>query len=123
MNYRKMLFVLNPRAGRGSVREQFLELIDGFVRAGYDVTVHTSQKPQEVTSYLSECAREYEMLVSCGGDGTLHETVNGLMRCPEPPPLCYIPAGTVNDFASPMTPAPASAVRSRRIPERTKKSS
>ena len=98
--YRKLLFTLNPHAGRGAVREHFTDLVDGFVRAGYDVTVHTSQKPLDLPDYIAENAGSYEVLVSCGGDGTLNETVNGLMRCPERPAFCYIPAGTVNDFAS-----------------------
>lgn len=98
--YRKLLFTLNPHAGRGAVREHFTDLVDGFVRAGYDVTVHTSQKPLDLPDYIAENAGGYEVLVSCGGDGTLNETVNGLMRCPERPAFCYIPAGTVNDFAS-----------------------
>ena len=42
----------------------------------------------------------YDLIVCCGGDGTLNETIDGLMRCAQRPPLGYIPAGTVNDFAS-----------------------
>ena len=97
---KKLLFTLNPHAGRGAIRDCFLDLVDGFVREGYDVTVHTTQKQGELPEYLAENAEKYEMLVSSGGDGTLNETVNGLMQCEDPPAFCYIPAGTVNDFAT-----------------------
>ena len=40
---KKLLFVLNPHAGRGAVRESFLDVIDSFVHEGYQVSVHTSQ--------------------------------------------------------------------------------
>ena len=40
------------------------------------------------------------MVVTCGGDGTLNETVSGLMSLNRRPVLGYIPAGTVNDFAT-----------------------
>lgn len=96
----KLLFTLNPQAGKGAVRECFLDLVDGFVRDGFDVSVHTSQRRLELPDYIAEHAGDYDMLVACGGDGTLNEAVNGLMRCPKPPDFCYIPAGTVNDFAS-----------------------
>lgn len=41
-----------------------------------------------------------DLVACCGGDGTLNETVTGLMRLDPRPPLGYLPAGTVNDFAS-----------------------
>jgi YegS/Rv2252/BmrU family lipid kinase len=40
------------------------------------------------------------MIVTCGGDGTLNETVTGMMQLETRPLLGYIPAGTVNDFAT-----------------------
>ena len=95
--YRKLLFTLNPHAGRGAVREHFTDLVDGFVRAGYDVTVHTSQMPLDLPDYIAENAGGYEVLVSCGGDGTLSETAAGLLELSRPPLLGYIPSGSTND--------------------------
>ena len=50
-------------------------------------------------------------MVCCGGDGTLHHTVNGLLRLEQPPLLGYIPSGSTNDFAAslglPKTPEDA----------------
>ncbi len=111
---RKLLFTLNPHAGKSAVRDCFLDLVDGFVRDGFDVSVYTSQKPHELPDYIAARAGNYDMLVACGGDGTLNEAVNGLMRCPEPPDFCYIPAGTVNDFASSLG-IPKDMVRAGRL--------
>ncbi len=97
---RKMLLAANIHAGKGTVRSCLPELIDYYVSQGWDVTVHTTQRPQELPQYLKENACRYELLASTGGDGTLNETIHGLMLCSAPPLLAYLPAGTVNDFAS-----------------------
>lgn len=98
--FRKMLLTANIHAGKGAVRNALPEIIDYYVSKGWDVTVHTTQQQQELPDYLRENACGYELLASTGGDGTLNETINGLMSCGNPPLLAYLPAGTVNDFAS-----------------------
>lgn len=44
----------------------------------------------------------YDLVICCGGDGTLNETISGLLTIPvgSRPPLGYIPAGSTNDFAA-----------------------
>ena len=98
--YRKMLLTANIHAGKGTVGNRLPGVIDYYVSQGWDVTVHTTQGRSELVDYLTENACGYEMLISSGGDGTLNETINGLMACSAPPILSYLPAGTVNDFAS-----------------------
>ena len=44
-------------------------------------------------------ASEHDLVVCCGGDGTLNLTVNALTKLDDPPVLGYIPGGTSNDFA------------------------
>lgn len=95
-----MLLTANIHAGKGTVGNRLPGVIDYYVSQGWDVTVHTTQGRSELVDYLTENACGYEMLVSSGGDGTLNETINGLMACSAPPILSYLPAGTVNDFAS-----------------------
>ena len=40
-----MLFVYNPRAGKAKIRSNLLDIIDVFVKAGYEVTVYPTQAP------------------------------------------------------------------------------
>ena len=49
---------------------------------------------------VAEEGNNYDCIVAFGGDGTLNEVINGLMRLPKRPVLGYIPAGTTNDFAA-----------------------
>lgn len=97
---KKMLFFVNPAAGREEMHYQLMDVISQFTAAGYDIMCHPTQKPQDITEVIARCGQEYDMIVSCGGDGTLNETVSGMMQLEKRPVLGYIPAGTVNDFAT-----------------------
>lgn len=97
---RRLLLLVNPRAGKSAVRSKLLDIIDRFVKNGYDVTVYVTQRSGELPDVVAKQAQNYSLVVCSGGDGTLNETVNGLMRCDNPPVLGYIPAGTTNDFAA-----------------------
>lgn len=97
---KKMLFFVNPNAGHSGIRNHLLSILQIFCNAGYEVRVHTTSGPREITKMIAAEGENYDMLVSSGGDGTLNETVAGLMQLEHPPVLGYIPAGTVNDVAS-----------------------
>lgn len=96
---RKLLFLVNPKAGQQELRAHLLEMIDVFTAGGYDVTVHTTQGPGELTTWLRTHGSEFDLAVCAGGDGTLNEAVSGLMEMKDAPMLGYIPGGTVNDVA------------------------
>lgn len=97
----KLLFIFNPHAGKGRVHLHLAELINTFTRVGQVVTAYPTQGPGDAVQAARRLAPHYDRLVVWGGDGTLHEVINGLMSLPAEhrPPLGYIPAGTTNDFA------------------------
>lgn len=97
---KKMLLFVNPAAGREEMHYRLMEVISRFTASGYDVLCHPTQKPQDVTEVIAATGSQYDMIVTCGGDGTLNETITGLMQLDTRPILGYIPAGTVNDFAT-----------------------
>lgn len=99
-NQRKLLFLVNPHAGKAAIRGQLLRITETFVRAGCLPTIYTSQRSGELPSVVEQLAPGYDLVVCSGGDGTLNETLNGLMRLEHRPMLGYIPAGTTNDFAT-----------------------
>lgn len=98
----KLLLFVNPHAGKGEVRAQCLAIIEILTASGFSVTLHPTTRAGEITALLPQMAPEYDLIAACGGDGTLNETVSGLMLlAPERRPLLgYLPAGTVNDFAT-----------------------
>lgn len=97
---KKMLFFVNPAAGKEEIRTHLMDVIHYFTANGYDVLCHPTQRAGDIPEFLAQRGEEFDMVVSCGGDGTLNETVTGLMQLNQRPLLGYIPAGTVNDFAT-----------------------
>jgi YegS/Rv2252/BmrU family lipid kinase len=109
---KKMLFILNPFAGKAQIKTHLLDIIDIFTKSGYEVCVHPTQNSEDAYNTTKSKASKFNTLVVSGGDGTLNSCVKGLMSIPQNkrPALGYIPAGTANDFAS-----------SRNIPKNMKK--
>ncbi|HIT88913.1 MAG TPA: YegS/Rv2252/BmrU family lipid kinase [Candidatus Merdenecus merdavium] len=97
---KKMLFVFNPKAGKALIKNRLLEIIDLFVKEGYEVTTHPTQAYLDAFDVVKERGAEYDLVVCSGGDGTLDEVVSGMMHLEERIPIGYIPAGSTNDFAN-----------------------
>ncbi len=95
-----MLFFVNPKAGQLELRNKLMDVLSVFTAADFDVTVHATQGPGDLTAFLREHAGEYDIVTCAGGDGTLNEAVSGLMQLSRRPLLGYIPGGTVNDVAA-----------------------
>lgn len=100
----KLLFVFNPFSGKGKIKSKLLEIIDIFVKSGREVSVHTTQGVNDAFETVKNRGKDFDLVVASGGDGTLNEVIHGVMAIPavERPKVGYIPAGTVNDFASNM---------------------
>lgn len=96
---KKLLFIYNPHAGKGQIRAKLADVLDIFTKAGWLVTVRPTQSKSDATYTAAWLGGEYDRLVCCGGDGTLHEVVTGLMELERRPEVGYIPAGTTNDFS------------------------
>ena len=96
----KMLFIYNPRAGKAQIRSNLLDIIDIFVKAGYEVTVYPTQAAGDAVKAVRERHAGFDIVACSGGDGTLDEVVTGMMQCDEKIPIGYVPAGSTNDFAS-----------------------
>lgn len=96
---KKMLFVYNPKAGKAMIRSKLADILDVFTVAGYEITVVPTQKHGDATDIVAAKAGEYDIVVCSGGDGTLCESVNGMIMNGARTPIGYIPAGSTNDFA------------------------
>lgn len=100
MKEKNMLFVFNPRAGKAKIKNKLCDIVDIFTKAGYRVTLYPTQYPGDAVREVTEKEEYYDILVCSGGDGTLDETVSGMMHSSKKIPIGYIPAGSTNDFAS-----------------------
>lgn len=98
---KKLLYIYNPAAGRRTAKASLSDVVEVFSRQGYEITVHPTQERGDATRTVLKDGGGFDRVVCCGGDGTLNETVQGLLALPadKRPVLGYIPAGTTNDFS------------------------
>lgn len=95
---KRMLFIYNPKAGKSQIKNKLSGILEIFADAGYEMTVCPTRKQDDARLYAAEYSRDYDIVVCSGGDGTLDETVTGIMECGSGTPVGYIPAGSTNDF-------------------------
>ena len=97
---KKILFIFNPRSGKAQIRNKLMDILDIFAKAGYELSVHVTQRTGDAMEAAAAYGDRVDLVVCSGGDGTLNETISGLMKLDHIPDLGYIPAGSTNDFAS-----------------------
>lgn len=97
---KRLLFIINPKAGRTAIKNDLFEIIMTFSKAGYEVVTYPTTGSDDAERKVREDGADYDLIVCAGGDGTLENTVCGYMKMGEKKvPLGYIPVGTTNDFA------------------------
>lgn len=100
MEKKKALLIVNPCSGRTKSRAGTFEIVDKFSNSDYEFSVHTTTCQGDATNIVKRELKDHSLVVCCGGDGTLNETINGVMDMPRRVPIGYIPAGTTNDIAN-----------------------
>lgn len=102
MKKERALVIINPKSGRIRVKSQLFNIADHFSQNGIETTVYTTSGRGDATDYARDLSENFDIVVARGGDGTLNEVLNGVMKAPVLKPIGYIPAGTTNDFAKTM---------------------
>lgn len=97
---KKMLLIINPVTAKSIITPHLVDIIDIFENGGYDVTVHITKRKNDTCDTVKAIGSQFDTVVSVGGDGTLNETVAGVISLDNKPKIGYIPAGTTNDFAT-----------------------
>lgn len=97
----QVLLILNPAAGKKKARTGLCDIVEGFCRADCQVTVFTTLRAGHAARLAAEYAPSHDLIVCCGGDGTLNEVVAGLLPpaaqsrwgiSPQAPPTISPPA-------------------------------
>ena len=97
---KQMLFIMNPFAGQRKANKHLTDILLLFSEAGYEVNMVMTTGTGSAAAAAERRGKDVDLVVCCGGDGTMNETVAGLLRAGATTPVGYIPAGTTNDFAS-----------------------
>ncbi len=99
---RRIKLIFNPHADRGHAWD-LVHTLQGMIQRQSGVDWATSDYPGHATDLTLQASEAgYEVVAALGGDGTIHEIVNGLMRIPEDkrPLLAAVPLGSGNDFCA-----------------------
>jgi diacylglycerol kinase (ATP) len=98
----RLLVLLNPHAGRGAAAEAWVAAEPILRAAGCTSQLVETKRPGHARELLAALPRgAFDAVVVAGGDGSLHEAINGLMAADTPrPPLGLIPSGTGNSLAA-----------------------
>ena len=97
---KKLVFIFNPKAGKGKIKTALMDIVDIFNKGGYEVIIRATQAPKDAYEQVKKYADKVDMIVCSGGDGTLDEVVTGITELGSSVPVGYIPAGSTNDFAN-----------------------
>lgn len=98
MDLEKGLLIINPCAGRRrGIRK--LQAITKTLCEAMTLDVYETKDRLDATKKTASDGGSYDVIIACGGDGTLNEVINGIMTLPRRPQIGYIPCGSTNDFA------------------------
>lgn len=96
---KSLLLIVNPIAGKRHAVDYQPEIVEKFQEAGYEVQVRYTEIDKNAYYITKKYGKKSDVIVCCGGDGTLKETVCGMMELGLDAKIGYIPCGTTNDFA------------------------
>ncbi|MDI9475553.1 MAG: diacylglycerol kinase family lipid kinase [Bacillota bacterium] len=92
------LFIVNPIAGKGKAKRTIPIIKEIMENSKHSYQIKITEKVGDGQLFAEEAkVKDFHTIVSVGGDGTLHEVVNGMAGGIQR--LGIIPAGTGNDFA------------------------
>ena len=99
---KQLMLIINPAAGKGEGSTVGGRLLDMYDAAGYEFKVHFTRKEGDAGRFAAQCDQNIDKIVCVGGDGTLSETLSGLLQAKYQPEICYVPMGSTNDLARSM---------------------
>lgn len=99
---KKLLLIINPIAGKRKAVEYLLQIVEKFEKADFEVEVRYTEIDKNAYYVTKQYGEGHDVIVCCGGDGTLKETICGVMELKLDVKIGYIPLGTTNDFAHSM---------------------
>ena len=93
--------IYNPSSGRETAKRVLPDILAVYEQAGYETSAfQTTPEPLSAQKEAARCCDEgFDLVIAAGGDGTVHEVMNGIAEKEYRPTVAIIPAGTTNDYA------------------------
>ena len=99
---KKVNFLYNPNAGSKRIQASVDTVIRKFQEAGFIMSIYRSMAKGDMADYIQKYVTDEntDLLVISGGDGSVNEVVNAVMKKGLKIPLGLLPLGTANDFST-----------------------
>ena len=96
----KVLAIINPTSGKGKITEKIEKIKQNLEQNDMEVEIELTQKGYNAKDIIEEKLHDQDLVLVCGGDGTLNETITAFMENEiKDISLTFIPFGTTNDLA------------------------
>lgn len=100
---KKVKVIYNPSSGRQNVKRKINAICNILMDNGYIIGRYaTKGKDDAMNETIKACGEDWDILVACGGDGTINEIATGIIKGGRQIPVAIFATGTVNDFATSM---------------------
>lgn len=97
----KVKLIYNPVSGHGTFKNHLDYIIDRFQQAGMQIEPFRTGRKEELDKMMASMnAEAYNKVLIAGGDGTINQVVNSLLKHDIDLPLGIFPVGTANDYAA-----------------------
>ena len=88
---KNMLLIVNPKAGKQTINKKLPKIIKNFERRGYEVKTAYTKVDYKPADIMKKYDTKWDLIVCCGGDGTLNELINAIMKTDNRPQIGFIP--------------------------------
>jgi len=96
----KYLLMYNPTSGKGKFYKKLPKIIKFFEEKNLKLDIYKSLKPFDLEEKVIKDGSNYDVIIISGGDGSINEVINGLMKLEKRPKLAIMPSGTANDISA-----------------------
>lgn len=97
----KVKIILNPSSGKQLTERKVDYLTKLLLDDGYTVAKFmTKKKDDAMKETIKSCNEDWDIIIACGGDGTVNEVAKGIAKSKRKVPVAILSTGTVNDFAN-----------------------
>lgn len=96
----KILLVYNPFAGNGTFKNHLDGILEKVQNKGAYLTPYRISSPEALENMIATIdINSFGKIWIAGGDGTIHQVINLLIKYHSQIPIGVYPVGTANDFA------------------------
>lgn len=98
---KKVKIICNPSSGRQIIQRRLDYICKLLIDDGYTISKFLTRKKDDAMLETIKCCKEdWDIIIACGGDGTVNEVAKGIVNGGRKIPVAILAAGTVNDFAN-----------------------